>query len=103
MGLDVGVVTIEYLERPGQPMYGFLFDLMLDPHTGMDADWEEDDTWGGGWDNNGLYEFSLAGMLNRANNWASHNNFGPSEKAKLLRWVENLPWEDDHIMLHLGN
>ena len=103
MGLDVGVVTVNYLTRPGEPVFGFLFDLMLDPYTGMGDDSEYDDTWGGGWDNNGLYEFSRIGLRKRANNWANERDCGPSEKAKLRRWIRNLPWEGDHIMLHLGN
>lgn len=103
MGLDVGVVTIEYLERPGQPIYNFLFDLMLDPDTSRgDNPWDAD-TWGGSWDNNGLYEFSRVGLRRRANNWANHKGLGQAEKAKLRRWIRNLPWQDDLITLHLGN
>ena len=103
MGLDVGVVTVNYLKRPGEPVYRFLFDLMLDPYTGRGDDLEDDDAWGGSWDNNGLYEFSRVGLRKRANNWANAHSFGPSEKAKLRRWIRNLPWEGEHIMLHLGN
>ena len=99
MGLDVGVVTIEYLERPGQPMYGFLQDLVVDPGMG----WEDDDTWGGSWDNNGLYEFNRVGLRKRANNWANNKRLGQAEKVKLRRWINSLPWQDDLITLHLGN
>ena len=38
MGLDIGVVNIEYLERPAQPIYGFLQALMADPDVGTDFD-----------------------------------------------------------------
>ncbi len=49
MGLDVGVVTIDYLERPGQPMYGFLQALMTDPDAGSEFDpFDYEGSWGDG-------------------------------------------------------
>ncbi len=106
MGMDVWTVKTEYtcLKRPAPPIYDFLFDLMLDPDTGYEYDpWESDDTWGGSWDNNGLYEFSRVGLRKRANNWANRKGLGQAEKAKLRRWIRNLPWQDDYIMLHMEN
>ena len=43
MGLDVGVVTFEYLPQPQPPVYDFLYGLLLDPYT--DIDEEYDDLW----------------------------------------------------------
>ena len=106
MGMDVWAVRAEYLhlKRPNPPIYSFLFDLMLNPDTGLgDDSWDDDDTWGGSWDNNGLYEFSRVGLRKRANNWANRRGLGQAEKAKLRRWIRNLPWQDDLIMLHIGN
>ncbi len=103
MGLDVGVVKVEYLKRPEPPIYDFLFDLMLNPFCGRSDEADESDAWGDIWANNALYEFSRAGLRKRANNWANGQNLGPSEKAKLRRWIRNLPWQDGQIMLHMGN
>ena len=56
MGLDVGVVTIEYMPDPPPPAYDFLYDMLLKPYTGIDEGYDDDD-WGGGWNDNGIYEF----------------------------------------------
>lgn len=101
MELDVGVVTVEYLPEPQPPVYDFLCDMLLDPYTGTDEDYEDDD-WGGNWDDNGVYEFSRDGLLSRANNWANDSAINESEKNDLLSWVEALPWRNDMVSLHLG-
>lgn len=100
MGLDVGVVSIEYLAQPGPPVHDFLLDLMLNPFCDRD---DESETWGYIGSNNALYEFDRTTLRKRANTWANSQDFGPSEKANLCRWIRNLPWKDDHITLHLGN
>lgn len=105
MAIDVWAVKTEYhlLERPDSLICEFLFDLMLDPDTGVGEDPWDDDTWGGSWDNNGLYEFRSVGLRKRANNWANGKGLTQVEKAKLCGWIRNLPWQDDNITLHLGN
>ena len=104
MGLDVGVVTIEYLERPGQPMYGFLQDLMVDPDTGTEFDsFDYEPGWGEGWEGNALYEFERDVLLRRADGWAVRKNLDATERATLLQWIDDLPYRGDAIILHLGN
>ena len=106
MGFDAWAVKTEYqrLNLSFPAVNDFLFDLLLDPNTGYDEDLEDDDMWGGSWDNNGLYEFSRVGLRKRANNWANDKNLSQADKARLRRWIRNLPWEDgDLITLHLGN
>ncbi len=100
MSLDVGVVQIEYLSQPRPPIYDFLFDLMLDPFSGAP---DEDDTWGGGWDNNGWYEFSRVGLRTRASRWATSHNLEKHDRNALMKWIRNLPWQEDMVMLHLSN
>ena len=114
MGLDIGVVKIEYLERPGQPMYGFMQDLQLNPMAGLheccadsdrrnDADdmneGESDEIWNDG----GFCEFHRNGLVKRASGWAIRKNLSPLERTQLLDWVANLPWQNDFLMLHLGD
>ena len=99
MGLDIGVVTIEYMSQPEQPVHDFLFDLFLNSDAGFDDD---DETWGGSWAGNGLYEFGHAGLISRADNWANSRAMSSLERAELLSWVADLPWRDDRVMLHLG-
>ena len=105
MAMDVWTVKTEYshLKRPAPPIYDFLYDLMLSPSTGQGDDPWIHDIWGGSWDNNGLYEFSRADLRRRALNWANDHNRSQAEKAKLRQWIRSLPWNDEHITLHLGN
>ena len=104
MGMDVGVVSIEYLARPESPVYDFLFDLMIDPLVGMASGNEgEAGDWGSSWANNGLYEFSRDVLISRAGNCADRNRTNASGRATLLDWIAQLPWRDETIMLHLGN
>ena len=105
MAMDVWAVKTEYshLKRPAPPIYDFLYDLMLNPNTGMNNDFAGDDTWGSSWTNNGLYEFSRIGLRRRALNWANSHNLSQAEKAQLRRWIRNLSWQDDLITLHMGN
>ena len=104
MGLDIGVVNIEYLERPPQPIYGFLQALMADPNVGMSAD---DDMagscWGDGWANNAFYEFYREGLVKQASGWAEARALDQSDRTKLLDWIDNLPYRGHAVMLHLGN
>ncbi len=103
MGLDVGVVSIEYLERPAQLMYGFLQDLMADPDVGTEFDpFDYVPGWGDGWEGNAFYEFDRDVLLRRADGWAVKKNLDAVERAMLLRWVDDLPYRGDAIMLHLN-
>ena len=103
MGFDAWAVKTEYqsLDLSFPPIYDFLFDLMLNPYTGQGD--EDDDMWGGSWANNGLYEFSRVSLRRQANNWANSKNLSQADKARMRRWIRNLPWQDDLIMLHMGN
>ncbi len=103
MGLDVGVVTIEYMSQPKLPVYDFLFDLLLNPYTGSgDEEDGDEEIWGGAWADNGLYEFGRARLTCRAVNWATDRAINSAERADLLSWIAHLPWRDDRVMLHLG-
>ena len=102
MGLDVGVVTFEYLPEPRPPVYDFLHAMLLDPYTGIDEGYEDDD-WGGSWDDNWMHEFSRDGLTSRAKNWASDHSISQSGEIDLLNWIEALPWRNDMVSLHLGS
>ena len=103
MGLDVGVVSIEYLKRPEQPMYGFLQDLMADPDTGTELDpYDYAPGWGDGWEGSAFYEFERDVLLRRADGWAMKKNLDATDRTVLLRWIDDLPYRGDAIMLHLN-
>ena len=109
MAMDVGVVTINYLERPGTPVRDFLFHLASDVSLGFnDEEYEEethDDehyTWGGGWGGNTFVEFSRPYLDWKANQWVNSQDIGTEAKDAVESWLAELPWTDDIIMLHLG-
>ena len=103
MGLDVGVVAINYIPDPQPPVYDFLYDMLLNPYTGIDDGHDDDEEyWGGSWSGNEFYEFGRAGLISRVENWARARAVSMAEKDDLISWVEALPWHDDMVMLHLG-
>ena len=108
MGLDIGVVGISYLERPTQPMYGFMWALMADPEVGLGGGQDEDDGYwdGGGSGENAFYQFQRQGLVNRATGWAAgwaaEQNLSDVERRTLLNWIANLPYQGETIMLHLS-
>ena len=103
MGLDVGVVRIQYLDQPREPVYGFLNDLLDEAAGGLEAEEDEEFLWDASWAGNGLVEFDQAYLERRTTQWVTNNNLGDTERASLADWVSSLPWRDDGIiMLHLS-
>ncbi len=93
MALDIGVVTIRYLERPVGPVREFLFEL---------AGGDLDEGWSGGWDGNVFLEMIREDLERKARDYASGQGLSQDDAKELLGWVRGLPWERDDIMLHLN-
>ena len=93
MGLDVGIVKINYLERPDQPVCDFLWNVATFP---IDAD------WGGSWESNVFVEFFRETLEERAEEYTEEQSLDQDDSAKLMAWVKGLPWDEDSIMLHLN-
>ena len=64
MSLDVGVVTVDFIEPLGESVHDFLIDLLLNLEMGMNDSYEND--WDGSWDGNSLYELGREKLINRA-------------------------------------
>ena len=93
MGLDVGVVDIEYLERPRAAVYRFLCHL-------AENAWEAD--WCGGTGEETFVQYVRDTLLEQANEFASRDAPTESERDGIRAWIDGLPWKDDVIMLHLS-
>ena len=103
MSLSIGVVNIEYLPQPPEPMYGFMKALMLDPNIGTDMDlWADVQPWDVGDGENEFYEIERDELLRRADGWAVKKSIDAADRARLLQWVDDLPWRGEIIMLHLN-
>ena len=93
MGVDVGVVRINYLQRPREPTYSFLYELAGDNYC---------DFWGGGWEGNAFLEITRRRMLSKARSYAKRKALPEEDLEKVIWWVKGLPWDGDTVMLHLN-
>ena len=93
MGLDVGVVRIDYSYLPRGPAYGFAWYLV---HSSGEAD------WGFSKGENVLTEYTRASMLRQVDKYVEAEGLRPNDKTLILNWVYCLPWNGDTVMLHLG-
>ena len=93
MGLDVGVVRIEYLDRPRSAAYGFVWHLA--------REWD-DDCWQVSSGPNVFIEMGYDHMVERAARFISSEGLGATQAHHVMRWVRMLPWSGDVVMLHLG-
>ena len=103
MSLDVGVVTIQYLDQPEEPVYAFLNELLDEAAAGLEAEGDDEFVWDASWAGNGLVEFDQGYLERRMIQWATSRNLGDTEQSVLADWASSLPWKDNGIiMLHLS-
>ena len=97
MGFTIGLVSIEYLKEPEPPVLDFFKDLAMNPSLGLD-----EDSWGGGWEENTFLEFNQTALRKRAQDWCAETGISADGQATLMSWLSELPWQDDCLMLHLA-
>lgn len=92
MGLDIGIISIRYLDRPSGRAYDFAWELAehASVHGYM---WGEGNNWG---------PFQKDEVRQMLDQFAAREGLTPEEKAQVWAWVESLPWEDDLIELHFN-
>ena len=93
MGLDVGVVRIEYLDRPDKPTYDFVDSLYKNAD---ELEWSVID------DGQVFVQTSRETLMERASAFASENSVAQSDVEGIQRWIESLPWRGSMLMLHLS-
>ena len=93
MGLDVGVVRIDYGYTPRGPANRFAWHLA--------GEWD-DDCWQVASGPNVFIEMGYEHMVERAARFISSEGLGASDAHQVMRWVRMLPWRGDVVMLHLG-
>ena len=91
MGLDIGVVQINYLPRPDKPAYDFAWHLNIN---------EDEADWNGS--SSTFVEYTRRNMLEQLDRYVSENELSQSDISGLRSWVDGLPWKGDAVMLHLG-
>ncbi len=83
MGLDIGIITIEYLKRPSGIAYEFAQEMAVEASVngymaGADNNWAP---------------FTQRQVLNMLGKFVKNRGLSRSERRKVLRWIRSLPWE----------
>lgn len=83
MGLDIGIITIQYLDRPQGIAYRFAWELAHEASVGgyMHG---EGNNWGA---------FSQRQVLHLLDVFAESRKLDASAKNEILEWVKSLPWD----------
>ena len=93
MGLDVGVVSINYLDRPIGAIYDFLWYLNVNA---------EQAEWLTGAEGSTFIEITRDTMDEQVRRFQSENKLSQNASERISRWIASLPWKGDVIMLHFG-
>ena len=93
MGLDVGVVNINYLDQPHGATYDFLW--YLNGHAEV-AEWLT------GSEGSTFIEITRETMDEQVRKFQSENDLSQNGFERIQRWIASLPWKGDVIMLHFG-
>ncbi|MFQ5814453.1 MAG: hypothetical protein ACE5I2_14845 [Anaerolineae bacterium] len=92
MGLDIGIISIRYLERPQGRAYEFAWELAEEAsvHGYMHG---EGNSWGA---------FSKEQVRSMLDDFAGHHHLSQDAKAQVWAWAESLPWDGEDIELHFN-
>ena len=96
MGLDVGVVQIDYSQaRPSGAAYRYAWELMA-------FDDEDGDCWRVSSEGQVFIEMAFETMAAHAMEYIDSSGLTSTDAHQIMRWIRGLPWQDEVIMLHLG-
>ena len=82
MGLDIGIMKVEYMERPGGVVYDFACEMAAD--GAFDAY-----MFGVG---NSWIPFTQRQVLRMLDKFTRERGLSPQERLEIRSWVESLPW-----------
>ena len=92
MGLDVGIIAIQYLPRPTGHAYEFAWELAIE--AGANGYMHgEGNNWSG---------FSQRQVLRMLDEFAGRKQLDTPAQTEILDWLRSLPWDDwqDDLVLH---
>ena len=93
MGLDIGVVKLDYLERPEKAAYDFTWHL---------AAHSDEVEWSVSSEGNIFVELTRDTMISMMDGYVSDKKLDPEDAATVGKWIDALPWRGDVVMLHLN-
>ena len=86
----------EYQTRPYRPSgaaYRFAWNLA--------GEWD-DETWEVYSSANVFAEYDYDHLISRAEEYIASEGLGSTDAHQVMRWVRNLPWRGNAVMLHMG-
>ena len=92
MGLDIGIMSVEYLERPRGITYEFAWGLAAEANIRG--------YMGGG--SNSWGPFTKGEVRLMLDGFAERRDLTQDQIVEVQAWVESLPWEGDGIELHFN-
>ena len=92
MGLDIGIMSVQILERPRELAYRFAWELAHEASVYG--------TMSG--DGNSLGFFNKPEVRRLLDEFAEQRTLSPEQTAEVWNWVETLPWDRDYIELHFN-
>ena len=92
MGLDVGVVTFKYLERPRGGIKDFLVFLA---ENADEADWQFGNS------TNIMVEYYRKNLLALVHDYVTEHRPDIGQDTEIRNWVDALPWKENTVMLHI--
>ena len=92
MGLDIGIITTHYLERPRGIAYQFAWELAAEASTSgyMHGD---DNSYG---------PFTKRQIRRLLATFAEQKALNQEQTAEIQSWVNSLPWDGNNIELHFN-
>jgi len=85
MGFDVGVMNVEYLERPRGIVYEFIVELAISAGCSGEG--------------NAFGFFSRDEMKEYAEDFLKDKAASQEQINEVEQWIEGLPWDDGNITL----
>ena len=93
MGLDIGIIRVDYLPRPSGPAYAFAWEL-AEQESAAGYMHGEGGSWG--W----LERGQVSALLER---FATERGLSAPERARVEAWVASLPWDGGGALeVHFG-
>ena len=83
MGLDIGIISIRYLERPQDMAYEFAWELAIEASVNGYM-YGEGNNWGA---------FTQRQVLRMLDAFVASRGLDASAKGEILAWVQSLPWD----------
>ena len=92
MALDIGIISVTYLDRPLGRAYDFAMKMA------QDAVWDGymrgvGNSWGA---------FTKDEVIEQLEEFSLEHGLSVQERTGVMDWVESLPWDGDLIDLHFN-